>query len=64
MTDPTEIYEVPKEELPAGIKSRTIFGSRDPNRKPKFSEAPAHLKILPYLEWGNQAYKSPPKGLR
>jgi len=64
MKNRIEKYEVPKEELPVGIKSRTIFGSRDPNRKPRFGEAPAHLKILPYLEWGNQAYKSTPKWLK
>ena len=54
-------YEVPKEDLPRGIKYKMVIGKKPEVEKLKFGKAPAILKILPYLEWGNQAYKPAPK---
>ena len=47
----TRDYEVPKEDLPRGIKYKKIYGQRIEDTKPKFDEAPGVLKILPHLEW-------------
>lgn len=59
-----EVIEVPKDELPPGLKSRTIYRPKSKSTTPKFGKAPAVLKILPYLEWGSEGYKPPPKGFR
>ena len=40
-------YEVPKEELPAGVSYRKVYGKRPP--KP-FGEAPAVNTIIPLVE--------------
>ncbi len=49
--DRTENYEVPKDELPPGIKYKKIYGQRIEKQNPKFGKAPGHLKVLPHLEW-------------
>lgn len=52
MNEKTEAYEVPKEDLPRGIKFRKYYGRIKPEKKN--GEAPAILKILPHLEWNYQ----------
>jgi hypothetical protein len=42
--------EVPKEQLRKGTVYKNIYGRQTIN-KPKYGEAPAHLKVLPELEW-------------
>lgn len=59
-----ELYEVPKEELPIGTKCKFILRKKNFEPPPKFGTAAAHLKILPYLEWGKDAYKPKPKWAR
>ena len=59
-----ELVEIPKEELPIGTKCKFVLRKKNHIEPPKFGTPPAHLKILPYLEWGTEANKPKPKWAR
>ena len=50
MPEENDYYEVPKDKLRKGVVFKKVYGKKKIAEK-RISDAPAHLTILPHLEW-------------